>query len=125
MAGALGKLGKPLQSISSGQLAALVEALNNGSLDKQECKRILYEAIDNGTDLALPETKPHSPASANFAAEIQQLLDEFPQKVHFYQQNRQSPSALDFFMGILMKRYRGQVTAQSIRERLLGVLELR
>jgi aspartyl-tRNA(Asn)/glutamyl-tRNA(Gln) amidotransferase subunit B len=111
------------------RLIDLVEAVRTRNMDKQAAKQLLYTAIQNGTEIEpRPSCEPmEAPVNSDHELdeEIANLIRRHPDRVAFAQspEGRTRPDRLDFFVGPLIKTYRGRFPTQVILERLSQALD--
>ncbi len=108
--------------ISSSKCAHLLQLLRKGRIDKAQAKSMVFTAVQTETDLVFPKTQVEA-ETVNLNLEIECLFKEFSDRVK-YLQNQPSlgKGALDFFIGKILKKYRGKVTVGDITKQLLHKL---
>ena len=104
--------------ISAENCSKLLIMLQNNQIDKAQAKRLLFEAVQNETDLQLPEA-PSMFGDVDLDREIEILFQEHEDRVKFLQEQQSlKKGALDFFIGRILKKHRGKVSVNTITEHL-------
>lgn len=104
--------------------AQLVDCVASGSLDKELAKSEMTAALKYARDLENISSKPSLLNHQELDTEIDNLLNKHPDRVQFLK----SPQGLkrgsvDFFIGPLLKQFRGRTSAQDLAVRIKQRLE--
>ena len=106
---------------------ALIEAVKSGKLDKEFAKTSLLEAIRNSRDLTFTfatDKNSHDNLDETLSEEIKNLFNSHLERVKFLKSvEGKARGSVDFFIGPLMKRFRGKISVQELVNKLKDELE--
>lgn len=99
--------------------AKLVENVKDGKIDKEIFKSELVSALKESRDLILKESKSFEYNISEVNKEIDSLFNIHQDRVAFLRSPEgQKRGSIDFFIGPLMKKFRGKITAKELAELL-------
>lgn len=105
-------------SFTPQRFAQLVGYVENGKLDKEIAKSELVAALKESRDILIKEQDSQS-VHDEVIKEIESLLNLHADRVAFLQSEEgQKRGSVDFFIGPLLKKFRGKVTAKELTELL-------
>jgi len=119
-------------AFSPARFLALVEAVRTGQLDKELAKQELASALNekrditilSSTPLADPETKNITCLNPELDVEIDRLFADHAGRVEFLKSPEgKTRGSVDFFVGPLMKKFRGRIKASELIDKLQDRLE--
>lgn len=112
--------------ITGGKLATLVDAVQTGKLDKEVAKTEMFNALTNSRDLELIIPCSNSIPLDRINQAIDELFNSHQDRVTFLKSPEgQSRGSVDFFIGPLLKRFRGQISAKELNSMLRSRLLLK
>lgn len=113
--------------ITGVKLAALADAVKSGRVDKEIAKTEMLNALKESRDLEIKSPIPgHSIPEDLINQAMDELFRSNPDRVNFLKSPEgQARGSVDFFVGPLLKQFRGQISAKELqailRSRLLFV----
>lgn len=99
----------------------LIEAVKIGKLDKESAKLSLLEAIRNSRELVFTDNNQLSfeDLYKTLTKEIQNLFSLHPDRIEFLKSKEgKTRGSVDFFVGPLMKKFRGRITVKELVNKL-------
>ena len=103
--------------ISGEKLAGLADAVKNGQIDKEIAKTEMFNAINESRDFEKLDinSNPSDPITEPLNQAIDELFQSYPDRVNFLKSvEGQKRGSVDFFIGPLLKKFRGKTSAKEL-----------